>query len=577
MGQALSQVPPSKPVDRKCHATGFAKNWVPNVFSRHRKGESAVEERRIDHEQAAEVEDELAAAKAEKTEEQAIAKSKEVRPDEPPEQEPPLSVAKLRERDEGKTEVEWVTEAEKRGRASIRNAQEVSAQAEELNHRLKDFRLQRQTGLLRQSVTMLLRDASRNGREPFQRISQDRRNLEAAWARFRDGKGPEEHCITALEKLRGHTSEAQTAIDGVIRDTSAALRQVWAVLDIAKQPTTIISRDEVLDAPMRAGTPEATQEPLTTVGGCTCLPSSTCARRGRPFTWCVVDDKKTCPLKKDFTPRDVMGADHRIAGGALPRIMWDYCIPKSNVEAQPKRDAFAVHDGCKCTIRPSLAEKYIMDPAFVKEDGEFNWEHVPYKDRIALEVLVKKRLLAEGHAAEVTDESAQKTDTDPGASSLCMKVPGSGPHKVCAAEPVDEDAPAGWCARNSWDVCHTKAAVLQEPQEDLVAKEDRRVEDEREQNATAKNDNETARVIDRTEGKPPQPWTERTFDARGGAVTTQWAPIDPSSLAAADLSLAPTLAERQRVRSRTQVQAREAALAFLSVSSTRTRVSARAI
>lgn len=99
---------------------------------------------------------------------------------------------------------------------------------------------------------------------------------------------------------------------------------------------------------------------------------------------------------------------------------------------------------------------YFHDPAYRDKDGTFIWDRVPWRHRLALEAMVKMKMLNDAtstDSAAAADELAERGEGDPGASRLCVKTPSSGPFKICPTAQRGEGAPSGWCSRRSWDIC----------------------------------------------------------------------------------------------------------------------------
>eukprot|EP00929_Paragymnodinium_shiwhaense_P045690 TRINITY_DN23310_c0_g1_i2.p1 TRINITY_DN23310_c0_g1~~TRINITY_DN23310_c0_g1_i2.p1 ORF type:complete len:646 (-),score=186.96 TRINITY_DN23310_c0_g1_i2:82-2019(-) len=364
---------------------------------------------------------------------------------------------------------EWLKEANARAELGVRRAQLAAAEAQALNVRLKDQKVSRLLQSVREASHHLLREVPRADADgsslpsAISKVNRHRMELERAWKAFDAGIASEEQCIGALEKMAGDVSEAQRALDGTVGRASALLRRVWRTADVANRPVAAISKEDMLDIPPAPGAKlsavmRGEKDPPATAGGCTCMKESECASRGREFNWCVVQDGRPCPIKRDFTSRDAAGADHRIAG-SVPQLSWDYCVPPKVALAAQHEDAIPVHPGGQCADRTDVADEYFNNPAYLGKDGQFDFQKVPWKDRLALEVMAKKHSLEQG-SLEAADDKAteQGEDNDKPPSDLCMKTPSSGPHKVCPIV-CKEGAAGSWCKQRSWDICLTREAT----------------------------------------------------------------------------------------------------------------------
>eukprot|EP00933_Yihiella_yeosuensis_P004377 TRINITY_DN108745_c0_g1_i1.p1 TRINITY_DN108745_c0_g1~~TRINITY_DN108745_c0_g1_i1.p1 ORF type:complete len:652 (+),score=170.37 TRINITY_DN108745_c0_g1_i1:107-2062(+) len=188
-----------------------------------------------------------------------------------------------------------------------------------------------------------------------------------------------------------------------------------------------------------------------TAAGCQCDPQVKCGLQGRSFTWCRVGGGHCELLRQDGSgpehAKDMAGVDHNLYTGAgvnghsgqleQSGAMWDYCTPKFT--SQSRGSAPLTAHGGRCAWRGDLLKRYVEDPLYNK-NGSLDLSLVPFKDRAALELMLKYR-------------------EDPSANSLCSPTAGSQPFSVC---PVSSDperpelSGRGWLANHSWDFCAAK-------------------------------------------------------------------------------------------------------------------------
>jgi len=259
--------------------------------------------------------------------------------------------------------------------------------------------------------------------------------------------------------------KASTTIDDMEKYIHRFYRRAWALTDLykaaASQPTYEDANPPPKD-PMLPD-PNPNDQGLKTASGCECQAKSECSEHGRDFKWCLVKPPNRqkgdeCPLYWNPTETDAAGNNHLLAGvrpsgtedPAPP--MWDYCrMGEPDDKSEPLQDtsvpAFA-HRGCKCKMRQDLFDKYASNPAYKDKAGKFDWNRVPWSDRLGLEAMVLHFLKKDtvGGIPVQTDEE-----------TVCLRTPSSGSLHVCPAFSTSEESnnggDPGWCGTHSWDFC----------------------------------------------------------------------------------------------------------------------------